>query len=310
MNSAPAVILALCLVVAGCSGGSLDSTAGGGPDGAPSDAATAAPTAAATPTSAGASTATPTPDPGTTTEAPGTGTRQTTEGPTLSNGGPDDGTAWMVTVDRVIDGNTVEVTFPNGATDRVRLLGVYTPQTSRGDSSPQEWGLRFNRTNREHLVTWGRRASSHTRSELEGMEVMIEVDEEAGREGDLGRLLVYLHAHDRNFNRHLIENGYAKVSDREFSKRAGFDAAEREARADREGLWDYGPFPPPEEPTTETESSGQDSGDGVPPLPPDGDYDCSDFDTQEQAQTVLENTPDDPHHLDANGDGVACEGLA
>jgi hypothetical protein len=41
--------------------------------------------------------------------------------------------------------------------------------------------------------------------------------------------------------------------------------------------------------------------------------DCSDFDVQEEAQTILDADPSDPHRLDGgtNGpaDGVACESL-
>jgi hypothetical protein len=36
------------------------------------------------------------------------------------------------------------------------------------------------------------------------------------------------------------------------------------------------------------------------------DLDCEDFDTQEEAQAVLEEDPADPHNLDPNGDGIAC----
>lgn len=45
------------------------------------------------------------------------------------------------------------------------------------------------------------------------------------------------------------------------------------------------------------------------------DRDCSDFDTQEEAQRLLEESStwlagDDPHGLDGDGDGVACESLS
>jgi hypothetical protein len=36
------------------------------------------------------------------------------------------------------------------------------------------------------------------------------------------------------------------------------------------------------------------------------DLDCEDFTTQEEAQAVLEEDPDDPNNLDPNGDGIAC----
>jgi hypothetical protein len=40
-----------------------------------------------------------------------------------------------------------------------------------------------------------------------------------------------------------------------------------------------------------------------------GDRDCGDFDFQEDAQAVLDADPSDPHGLDRNDDGVACNDL-
>ena len=37
------------------------------------------------------------------------------------------------------------------------------------------------------------------------------------------------------------------------------------------------------------------------------DYDCSDFQTQSQAQAVYDQDPSDPNGLDREGDGIACE---
>lgn len=42
---------------------------------------------------------------------------------------------------------------------------------------------------------------------------------------------------------------------------------------------------------------------------PEGDLDCADFATQEEAQAVLDADPSDPHGLDGEGDGIACESL-
>jgi hypothetical protein len=39
------------------------------------------------------------------------------------------------------------------------------------------------------------------------------------------------------------------------------------------------------------------------------DCNCTDFSTQKEAQVVLDAFPNDPHGLDKNKDGVACEGL-
>ena len=41
----------------------------------------------------------------------------------------------------------------------------------------------------------------------------------------------------------------------------------------------------------------------------DKDCNCSDFETQEEAQEVLDADPSDPHQLDRDEDGVACESL-
>lgn len=49
-----------------------------------------------------------------------------------------------------------------------------------------------------------------------------------------------------------------------------------------------------------------------PTKPPAGggdDLDCSDFATQEDAQAELDKDPSDPHDLDRDGDGIACEAL-
>lgn len=39
------------------------------------------------------------------------------------------------------------------------------------------------------------------------------------------------------------------------------------------------------------------------------DLNCDDFDTQEEAQQQLDEDPSDPHGLDADDNGVACESL-
>jgi len=46
-----------------------------------------------------------------------------------------------------------------------------------------------------------------------------------------------------------------------------------------------------------------------PPPPPRGDLDCDDFATQEEAQATYNADPSDPHRLDADNDGIACEAL-
>jgi micrococcal nuclease len=39
------------------------------------------------------------------------------------------------------------------------------------------------------------------------------------------------------------------------------------------------------------------------------DCDCGDFSSWEQAHVLLQSVRGDPHRLDGDGDGVACDGL-
>ncbi|MFB9808060.1 thermonuclease family protein [Haladaptatus pallidirubidus] len=157
----------------------------------------------------------------------------------------------------------------------------------------------------------GERASQFAADELDGKTVRIETDPEADRRGSFGRLLVYIYVDGENFNRQLLTDGYARLYDSSFSKRSDFETAEANAQQKEVGLWDFDESTSTPEPTptatemTEAPSDGVD----IPPLPSDGDYDCSHFETHEQAQAVLEQDPSDPHRLDADDDGVACESL-
>lgn len=61
---------------------------------------------------------------------------------------------------------------------------------------------------------------------------------------------------------------------------------------------------------TEDVIQGFDDIDNIPTLYPNGDYDCADFSTWEEAQKVFirdNGKKDDPYLLDEDRDGVACE---
>ncbi len=227
------------------------------------------------------------------------------------------------TVTRVVDGDTMEVRFANGEEETVRLIGVDTPETTLGDVNPNEYeGIPDTPAARDHLYNWGQQASQHATEELEGKEVRVVIDSEGDRRGSYGHLLAYLYVGDENFNRTLLEGGYARVYDSSFSLREEFDRTEAEARSNDVGLWDFEDDSSSSETdvsdskddssSSDTDESDSDSSEDIdlPPVPADGDYDCSHFDTQEQAQYVLEDTAGDPHRLDADDDGVACETLS
>ena len=125
-------------------------------------------------------------------------------------------------VNRVVDGDTIEVTF-NGAVERVRLIGVDTPESVHPDQ--------------EKNVPYGKIATQFTESALLGKTVFLEFDvEERDR---YGRLLVYVHVDGKMFNLTLIEEGHAMVATYPPNVKYVdiFTVAQEKARNEKRGLW-------------------------------------------------------------------------
>ena len=228
------------------------------------------------------------------------------------------GEARQATVTRVIDGDTVEVRFADGDVDTVRLIGVDTPETTLSRTDPAEFeGIPDSTAGMDHLYKWGQNAEQFANRELDDQQVRVVTDSEGDRRGSFGRLLAYIYVGDQNFNRQLLDQGYARVYDSSFSLRGEFDSAESQAQQNDVGLWNYQGDPSTPTPTdtpTEEPSSGGGGDSGAGDLPPQsGDasdpYDCSDFDSQEQAQRYFEsdNPDEDPSDLDRNDNDQACE---
>lgn len=99
----------------------------------------------------------------------------------------------VVTVTDVVDGDTVDIEPAIDGVDRVRFIGVDTPEVSFG----QEPG--------------GPEASAFTTEQLEGEQVALEFDEE--RLDRFGRLLAYVWLPGGElFNETLVREGYAEVA--------------------------------------------------------------------------------------------------
>lgn len=215
---------------------------------------------------------------------------------------------WTVSVERVIDGDTMEVRFPNGEIDTVRLLGVDTPETY-GENDPDEFeGVPDDVAGADWLAQWGDRAAAFATEELADEEVRIAVDPSADRRGSYGRLLVYVYTDDGDsFNERLLENGLARMYDTKFSERSTYEQLEAEAQRKGVGLWGFDGST--EDSSEDDAGDGGDSGNGDDGTGSGSDLDYEDFDTQEEAQEVYEQDPSDPHRLDGNDDGEACEAL-
>lgn len=191
------------------------------------------------------------------------------------------------TVVRVIDGDTLEVALASGSTERVRLIGIDTPETVHPTLGVQ---------------LFGPEASAFTREQLQGKAVLLETDvEERDR---YGRLLAYVYLPDGTlFNGVLADRGLARLATYPPNVRyvAVWQAITRAAAELGVGLW-----------------GSEDQGDAAGSTPslrydPFGpDRDCSDFATQREAQAFFEAAggPErDPYRLDSDGDGIACESL-
>jgi endonuclease YncB( thermonuclease family) len=194
----------------------------------------------------------------------------------------------------VVDGDTVRVDYRGGVS--VRVIGIDTPETV-SPSVPDECG--------------GQAASNAARRLLTGKSVTMAFDPTQDRADRYGRPLVYLGVPGvGDFGRAMIQRGRAAeyTYDAAYQRQAGYRSAEGAARSAKRGLWRAcgGPDRPLRKPKPAPAPAGG-SGSAcaagyspcVSPFPPD--VNCDDVDGP------ITVTGPDPHELDSDGDGVACE---
>ncbi|WP_347861679.1 thermonuclease family protein [Salimicrobium sp. PL1-032A] len=189
------------------------------------------------------------------------------------------------TVTEVVDGDTIRVNI-NGDEENVRLLLVDTPETNHPSLPVQPFG---------------KEASEFAKDRLEGEEVRLEYD---GPERDkYDRLLAYIWIEGSLFNEELLEQGFARYAyeyDPPYDYQQRLKEAEEKAEESGKGIWS---------------KDGYVTEEGFRTLSGDSpeDRDCSDFETQEEAQDFFEQQGGpsrDLHRLDGRDqDGVVCESL-
>jgi endonuclease YncB( thermonuclease family) len=207
------------------------------------------------------------------------------------------GAADLVGRASVIDGDTIEL---HG--QRIRLHGIDAPESAQkcyqyGESWP-----------------CGRRAASALAEHIGARTVSCE----ARDRDQYGRIVAVCVVGGDNLNAWMVRQGWA-LAYRHYS--TSYVTDEDAARKAHAGVW-VGTFTPPwdwrpqraaAKPAPGPEQGAVDEQSA--PRPSSGaasaaDRDCSDFATWEEAQAFYKQTgPGDPHRLDGDSDGIACEKL-
>ena len=122
---------------------------------------------------------------------------------------------------RVVDGDTIIVNI-DGKKERIRLIGVDTPETKH-PSKPVQY--------------YGKEATAFTKSMVEGKKVMIGYDSQLRDRYD--RLLAYVYLEDGTFlNAEIIKQGYGFAYTKfNFKYLEEFRQYEKDARENNRGLW-------------------------------------------------------------------------
>ncbi len=141
------------------------------------------------------------------------------------------------TVVRVIDGDTFICKLENGKKERIRMIGIDTPE-SRPNKKARRDAKRSGRS-LEEIIRMGKKATKFTKRFLKkGRRVFLEFDVE--RRDRYGRLLAYVWLDKKTlFNELIIREGYATVYTKppnvKYADR--FRKAQRMAIRERRGLW-------------------------------------------------------------------------
>ena len=113
--------------------------------------------------------------------------------------------------------------FPDGKEEKIRLIGVNTPETSH-----QKKGVEY----------YGKEAKEFTKNTLSGKRVKLELDMQP--RDRYGRLLAYVYLSDGTMlNALLVQQGYAQViiNPPNIKYKDLFSKLETEAREQRKRLW-------------------------------------------------------------------------
>lgn len=208
--------------------------------------------------------------------------------------------AQRAAVTKIVDGDTIDVALYDGGTERLRFIGVDTPE--RGQP-------------------FYARAKEYTASKAPiGSTVFLELDVE--HRDRYGRLLTYVwlaqprtgtnrEATDLMLNARLVRRGLARTLTIQPNSNYAdlFAALQRRARADDLNLWAPEPVATKAAPRKTSGPRCHPSYTGKCLKPDSPDYDCEggSGDGPDYTDGPVYVEGDDPYELDRDGDGVACE---
>lgn len=100
-------------------------------------------------------------------------------------------------IHKFVDGDTFWVKVENGKTEKIRLIGVDTPEVKWEGLTEEQPG--------------GKEASDYIKNLLKGKKVLLEFDVQ--KYDQYGRTLAYVYLEDSTFlNAHLLEMGLARMA--------------------------------------------------------------------------------------------------
>ena len=126
-------------------------------------------------------------------------------------------------ITRFVDGDTLEIDM-NGKTEKVRFIGVDTPETHKPNTPVQ---------------CYGPAASAFTKNTIGTQSIRLEADALSSNRDRYNRLLRYVYLPDGTLmNQKLIEEGYGFYYPYfPFTKSTQFSFSQQNAKQSNKGLW-------------------------------------------------------------------------
>jgi len=192
------------------------------------------------------------------------------------------------TVTHIVDGDTLEVRLASGKSERIRLIGIDSPE--RGEC-------------------YAGKATERARQLAMSQSVVLRGDPTQDTRDRYGRLLAYVWIGGRDLGYQLVAGGFAKVYvyRNAFVRLPAYRSAERASKGAAGGQWKAcaAGTPTPVVPVLTPPSGSGCHSSYSPCLPIVGDLDCADVRSLGVAPVRVLGS--DPYRLDGDNDGLGCE---